>query len=104
MSVEPQSSNSHTATRVGFWLLVGLQALAVPFVALLLFFAVMGWEHFSAEDKFQALLVAVYPVWLVAVGFLGNALLKRKRWLAAYSLGLSPLLLLGSWLPMLATV
>jgi hypothetical protein len=104
MLVEPQSSRSNAAALVGFWLLVVLQALVVPFVLLTIFFGAMGWEHFSSEDKFQVLLLAVYPVWLVAVGFLGKALLKRKQWLAAYVLALSPLLLLGSWLPMLAEV
>lgn len=75
--------------------------LTVPFIVIALFFGVMGWEHLSSEDKFQFLLLAAYPVWLISVGFLGKALLKRQQWLAAYALALSPLLLLISWLPML---
>lgn len=104
MSIEPQSSPSHAAAQTGFWFLVGLQALAVPFALLALFFGVMAWEHFSSGDKLQVYLLAVYPVWLVVASTQGKKLLKRKQWLAAYAFALSPLLLLGAWLPMLAEV
>lgn len=104
MFVETQSSRSNVAAIAGFWLLVGLQVLAVPFIVIAIFFGVMGWEHFSSEDKFQVFLLGFYIVWLIAVGFLGNALLRRNKLLAAYVLALSSLLLLGSWLPMLAEV
>ena len=104
MPAEFPPSGRNTAAQVGFWLLVGLQWLLVPFVLLTALFGVAAWEHLSPEDGFQILLLLIYPVWLVAVGFLGKARLKHRKWLAAYALGLSPLLLLASWLPLLAEV
>jgi len=99
MPIESESPSTNTAGQLGFRLIIGLQILAVPFVVIALFFSVMGWEHFSSEDKFDTLLLGAYPVWLISVGFLGKALLNRQQWLAAYALALSPLLLLIFWLP-----
>lgn len=104
MPSESRSSGHHPAAQVGFWLLVGFQAfVVVPFVVITLFFAVMGWPHLSPAERNQVFLSAAYPIGLVAAGFLGHASLKREQWLAAYAIGLSPLLLLAFWLPMLAT-
>lgn len=104
MSTPTPASQKTSTGSPGFWLIIGIEALFVPFVLFTVFFGVMAWDHFSSEDKLQLLLLATYPIWLVVVSVLGHAQLKRKQSLKAFLFALSPLLLLVSWLPTIANV
>jgi len=104
MTTQPSPPGSQQMVNVGFWLLLGLQALVVPGLALVAFFGAMAWERLSWEDSLQLVLMAIYPAWLIVVAFWGQSLLRRRRWLGALALALSPLLLLGSWLSVLGGV
>jgi hypothetical protein len=90
-----------TPAKAAFWIILGAQWMCVPFLALMLFFGLLGWPHYSPEDKRALLLAVAYIPALVAAGFVGVRLLRRRQHAAAMALALAPPLL---WLPTVAPI
>lgn len=99
--MHPENSKpaGSTSARVAFWIILGAQWVCVPFLALMLFFGLLGFPYYSAEDKRALLLAVAYIPALVAAGFVGVRLLRRQKHATATALALAPPIL---WFPAIA--
>ena len=80
--------------RGAFWIILGAQWVCVPFLALMLFFGLLGFPHFSPEERQAFFLAVAYIPVLGAAGFAAVRLLRHQRYPAAIALALAPLLLI----------
>ncbi len=78
-----------------FWIVLGAQWACVPFLALMLFFGLLGYTHFSPEERRAFLMAAAYIPALIGSGFLGVRLLRSQRHPLAIALALAPVLLIA---------